>query len=297
MNAANFQERPVVFECQGDRLFGIAAIPARPLATGVVIVVGGPQYRAGSHRQFTLLARHLAGENIASFRFDCRGMGDSGGEMRTFETIDADIQAAIDGFLGQVPGLSRIVLWGLCDAASASLMYGHADSRIAGLILLNPWVHSEAGAARVRLKYYYLERLKQPAFWKKLLLGKVGMLASLGDIVEAVRKLAGKPGGNTSNEASETGTGLAEPDFIARMLRGCGNFRGKILIVLSGQDATAQEFATLVQVDSAWARATNTAAVEWLRIPEANHTFASAVWRRQVATGIVDWIGKHYTPE
>jgi alpha/beta superfamily hydrolase len=48
----------------------------------VLVIVGGPQYRAGSHRQFTLLARSLAEQGFAVLRFDYRGMGDSTGAMR-----------------------------------------------------------------------------------------------------------------------------------------------------------------------------------------------------------------------
>lgn len=56
------KESTLSFDCQGERLVGILAEPVtgEPAEVGVVIVVGGPQYRAGSHRQFTLLARHFA---------------------------------------------------------------------------------------------------------------------------------------------------------------------------------------------------------------------------------------------
>lgn len=90
---------------------------------GVLIIVGGPQYRVGSHRQFVLLSRRLAGEGYPAMRFDYRGMGDAGGAMRSFEDVRADIGAAIEAFQRAVPSLRRIVLWGLCDAASAALLY------------------------------------------------------------------------------------------------------------------------------------------------------------------------------
>ena len=51
---------------------------------GVLIVTGGPQYRAGSHRQFVLLARFLAARGMAVLRFDYRGMGDSEGAPRDY---------------------------------------------------------------------------------------------------------------------------------------------------------------------------------------------------------------------
>ena len=54
-------ERAVHIQVGADRMLGIlhgASLQATDL--GVVVVVGGPQDRVGSHRQFTLLARDLA---------------------------------------------------------------------------------------------------------------------------------------------------------------------------------------------------------------------------------------------
>ena len=130
MQTPAWLEKPIIIDCEGDRLLAIITQPPTPHETGVVIIVGGPQYRAGSHRQFTLLARHLAEHGIASIRFDYRGMGDSEGEMRNFENIDADIRAAIDALIAHTSGVQRVALWGLCDAASASLYYAHGDPRV-----------------------------------------------------------------------------------------------------------------------------------------------------------------------
>src|SRR5690349_14351227 len=93
-------ERAVFFQCQGEQLVGILSGAEQPATRGVLILVGGPQYRAGSHRQFTLLARHLAEHGVPSLRFDYRGMGDSGGEVRSFEDVSPDIRCAIDRLFG-----------------------------------------------------------------------------------------------------------------------------------------------------------------------------------------------------
>jgi exosortase A-associated hydrolase 1 len=128
-------ERAVTFKCGGDIIVGILHVPAIPVDLGVLVIVGGPPYRAGSHRQFVLLARVLADAGIAVLRFDCRGMGDSSGDQRSFEGVSQDIAAAIAALLRHASGVTRVVLWGLCDGASAALLYLHdsGDVRVHAL--------------------------------------------------------------------------------------------------------------------------------------------------------------------
>src|SRR4030095_1965420 len=137
----SLDERALTFHCEGDPLVGVLSGATLTAARGVLIVVGGPQYRSGSHRQFTLLARHLAEQGVPSLRFDYRGMGDSGGAPRTFENVRSDIRCAVNAMCDVLPGMKDVVIWGLCDAASAALLYAHQDARVSGVVLLNPWVH------------------------------------------------------------------------------------------------------------------------------------------------------------
>ena len=55
-----YREEGKVFWCGENRLVGVATIPEKGSDVGVLVLVGGPQYRIGSHRQFALLARALA---------------------------------------------------------------------------------------------------------------------------------------------------------------------------------------------------------------------------------------------
>ncbi|TFW22062.1 hydrolase 1, exosortase A system-associated, partial [Duganella callida] len=183
----NASEQALGFRCGDDALYGILSLPAQPASRGVLIVVGGPQYRAGSHRQFTLLARSLAAHGIPALRFDYRGMGDSEGEQRDFSNVEDDLRAALDAFQAAVPGLHEIVLWGLCDAASAALCYAAGDERVRGLVLLNPWVRTTEGLARATLKHYYRDRLLQPELWRKVLRGQF----KLGAAARSLLSLAG----------------------------------------------------------------------------------------------------------
>ena len=123
-------EYPVCFRCNGETLVGILHPAAAPSETGIVIVVGGPQYRIGSHRHFVELGRELSNNGVPVMRFDVRGMGDSSGTFPGFEAIDDDIAAAIDVFIREEPYIENVVLWGLCDGASASMFYAPRDRRL-----------------------------------------------------------------------------------------------------------------------------------------------------------------------
>lgn len=280
----NYAEHAFMFDCAGNRLLGITTHPENAADTGVLILVGGPQYRAGSHRQFTLLARQLAARGIASMRFDFRGMGDSEGESRTFETVNDDILAALDAFFARLPGLRHIALWGLCDAASAALLYAHTDPRVNGLILLNPWVHSEAGAARTRLRHYYLTRLMQPAFWKKLLSGKVSLGESASDLTKSAHSAM------TTTPTAPADPRLGTPGYVGRMLEGMKRYPGEVLIILSENDLVAQEFITLTRNDQDWKRIMRSSRITQSHVQQANHTFSSREWREDVATRTSDWL-------
>ena len=150
-----------------DRCAAYAGRPRRPVPA-VLVVVGGPQYRVGSHRQFVLLARALSGRGIPVLRLDLAGMGDSGGEFRGFEHSAPDIRAAIDLLQHHEPQVREVCLWGLCDGASAALMYACQDPRVTQLVLLNPWVRTTEGQAQAYLDAYYGRKLRSLGFWRRM---------------------------------------------------------------------------------------------------------------------------------
>lgn len=262
-------EKAVVFNCGGERLVGVLHPGGERAKTGVVIVVGGPQYRAGSHRQFVLMARKIATAGIPVLRFDYRGMGDAEGEPRRFDTVDRDIQAAVDFFKAALPGLTSVVLLGLCDAASAILIYAHTDKRVSALILLNPWVRTDQGEARAYLRYYYVQRLFQKSFWIKFLSGRFDFRRSLREL-SAVRRAARRPSDKSwGNAAARRG------DFVDRMLQGLNHFQGPILLLLSGRDLTAKQFVDLCREDRSWETATRRPGISIKEMPTADHTMST----------------------
>ena len=147
-------EQPIVFSCEGEQLAGMLHRPLEPNGCAVLVIVGGPQYRIGSHRQFLLLARRLAAEGCYVLRFDYRGMGDSGGELRGFEHIGPDIAAAAHTLLARAEGVHTVFGFGLCDAASALLLNPQSSKQMAGLVVLNPWVTEGEADGAVMVKHY-----------------------------------------------------------------------------------------------------------------------------------------------
>lgn len=276
-------ERAVTFECAGETLVGVLALPDAPKGIGVLVIVGGPQYRAGSHRQFVLLARSLAAAGFASLRFDHRGAGDSSGAMRSFADIDDDIAAAIDVLCSACAPLDRVVLWGLCDAASAALIYYGArrDPRVAGFVLVNPWIRSETTLARAQVKHYYAQRVLDRAFWNKLVRGELDAASSLKAFVRAlVRGAAG-----ATHERR-----FAETTFQQRMAHGLARFAGPVLLVLSGRDLTAKEFLEHAGREPEWSALIRRSTISRRDLPDADHTCSSARGRGDVERLTIDWL-------
>ncbi|MGH8179158.1 MAG: hydrolase 1, exosortase A system-associated [Steroidobacter sp.] len=274
-------EVPVVFECAGEQL--LAVMHHAGARVGVLVVVGGPQYRVGSHRQFVLMSRALAQAGYSVFRFDYRGMGDSDGAPRNFEAISEDIRVAIDAFVKQAPQLQGVVLWGLCDAASACLMYASTDTRVRAAIIANPWVHTEAGAATAYIKHYYGRRLLQRSFWAKVVKGDFKVGESIADFA---RKLA---------RASTGARSAAQPaqSFIERMRAGLQRFTGPVLVLMSENDLTAQEFRGLCCSNTAWAKLLARKDCEVAELDGADHTFSSREALDRVTRRCVEWLREH----
>jgi uncharacterized protein len=290
----NVSEQTFAFACEGAELVGITHLPETPERVGVLIVVGGPQYRVGSHRQFVLLARALATAGFAAFRFDYRGMGDSSGELKGFQFIDADIRAAIDEFKRRVPSLQKIVLWGLCDGATASSVYAASDERVAGLVLLNPWVRSSQTLAKSLLTGYYARRLLDVAAWRKVLSQPRALAKSVASVFSLARATVDKSADATkqltSSATSAPATRKDEPTLVDQMDEGLHRFKGNVLLILSGADITANEFLAGVKSCARLEKRLQQAGATTREISTADHTFSRAQWRDQVAEWTREWL-------
>ena len=128
------------------------------------------------------------------------------------------------------------------------------------------------------MRHYYLPRLLQGAFWRKLAGGGVRMGASLASL----RQVAA---------ATQVQKQTQEDDAPApALLRALTQFQGKVLLILSGDDLGAREWQTLLHGDGAWRAVAARAQWTQAQVDGANHTFASAAWRGEVEQLCVRWL-------
>lgn len=215
--------RHLSFICQEERV--AATLDIATGKTGIFIVSGGNEVRAGAHRGQALLAQRLAMDGVPVFRFDRRGVGDSSGENLGFEQSGEDITAALACFRAETE-VERIVAFGNCDAATALAMHDLPDPPDA-LILSNPWVIEGDGNAHSpkQLRQRYWGKLTDPrAIWQ--------FLNSELDIKKLGKGL--KTAASSSSEFSV---------LAARMGSGLSGFAGDIHLLIAKRDRTAQIFA------------------------------------------------------
>jgi exosortase A-associated hydrolase 1 len=236
--------RHLTFACMGARLAG--TLDEAPGTTGLLIVSGGNETRAGAFSGQAQLAARIATEGFPVFRFDRRGVGDSKGGNSGFRGSAPDIAAALALFRAETPQMERVVAFGNCDAASGLML--QAGAGMDALVLANPWTVEDDSSAPPpdALRQRYAAKLRNPGEWLRLLTGKV----SLGKLAGGLRRAAGSAPG-PSSLAQEMAAGLAR-------------FAGPATILLAGRDRTAQIF------ESGWDKSDQRIA----RCPDATHAFA-----------------------
>lgn len=245
--------RLIEFPCAGDTLVG--SLDEAEGATGLLIVSGGNEIRAGAHRGMASLAARLASAGTPVFRFDRRGVGDSSGENRGFAESAPDIAAAAATFCAEAR-ISRLVGFGNCDAATALALF-HQASGIDALILANPWIADPTDElpSASAIKARYAQRLRDPREWLRVLRGGVNIV----NVARGLRKIV--------DHGSEPPGELA-----TRLFASLAVDRSAITILLATRDNTAIGFRT------AWDAATRDVSLDHVRVvhhDSASHSFAS----------------------
>lgn len=288
---ATLRECPLVFGCLDTTLAGVLHRGAAGAQTGVVIVVaGGPQYRAGAHRQFVLLARMFAEHGYPVLRFDLRGMGDSTGSYLGYHHSRPDIRAAVDALQRQVPSVQRVMLFGECESASGILFYAYQDQRVHKVALANPWVRTDEGRAEVILKHYYRDRLLSRRFWADMLRGRLRVgRAGLSFVRLLATYLKGRKALRAGADIGAQDT-LDSLPLVAKTAEGLRRFQGQALLLMSGHDYIAREFDEVTRGSQAWAGLLDGPRVQRVDIDGADHTFSRLEWKLQAHEALRRWL-------
>lgn len=188
----------------------VGALDGAAGQTGLLIVSGGNQVRAGPHRSMSLLAHRIAAAGFPVFRFDRRGVGDSSGVNMGFEGSADDIAAAARTFRREA-SLRRVVAFGNGDGATALALF-HAEARIDALVLANPLIKPAAKTARADA-------------------------VDPGDSRGWMRQMIGRIGGRRED---------AEPGLLARVAEALAAAEMPITVLLATRDPVGSAFADVL---------------------------------------------------
>ena len=241
-------EKQVEFKSGGLRLRGMLHLPrSRGRAPGVVVFHGFTGNRIGGDFLPVRLSRALAGEGIASLRFDFAGSGESEGEFvdMTVLTELADARAAL-GYLARHKAVD----------ANRLGVYGHSLGGLVAAMLLED--------ARLRSGV---------------------LLAAVADLPEAMRRDAPDEDESRMDELGyavrgthKVGKRFREDAETAEPLSGVAASRADILIVHGADDETVPpeharmfEHAASARDGSACLRDGRQARTEMVLVPEMGH--------------------------
>ena len=271
-------ERAVKIVCESHSLLGILHNTEKFTDAGVLMYSGGYQTRIGPHRKFVKLARAISKSGISVFRFEPRGLGDSEGTVSDVESLENDIKCALDAFHAEYNSLKNVIIVSMCDGASVSLHYADSDSRIAALVLINPWISRSDHDTTLSIKKYYIDRLLSIGFWPSVIKRRKAYSKMLVSVLKSFNHLIQFQKYDLNTTDSQT-------------IKQYYCFDGSVALMLSGNDIVAAEFQTAMSQSGLHYRSK---CIESRRLiakfPHADHTFSDKHSYMELETAIVDWL-------
>ena len=142
------REVPLWIRSGDDDLMAVLTQPADPADVGVVLLAGGG-WMPSPHRNrmFVDLARDLAELGCTVIRFDYRGVGNSTGDTKVFDSMNphrADA-VAVSAVLEDL-GVERVILVGTCYGGRTALAAASQVSNLVGMVLSGVPVKDYGGA-------------------------------------------------------------------------------------------------------------------------------------------------------
>lgn len=270
-------EVPVTFGPDGH-LVGTLTLPTAPTAPVLVLLCNaGVIHRIGPHRINVKLARRLAAQGYAVFRFDLSGQGDSSTAASAVpfeQQAVADIRAAMD-HATRVTGIDRFAMAGICSGAHHGMAAALTDPRLVALWMLDGYTYPTRGTVLVRVR----RQLRLQFFGT--LLGWA--LRPLGLLSRGLRRL------------QNDGPMLVDGDYptppkpqFARMMQTLADRGVAMRLVYSGSQFWRYNYADQLRDGFRGERFLDAVRCDYM--PDVDHTVTSMQAQQQVTASITDWL-------
>jgi hypothetical protein len=280
-------ERALMFG-RDRHLLGVLSPPSVDQSNGIAFINSGIIHRVGANRIYVRLARALAARGAGTLRFDLSGIGDSGQPVDQAQMSRAEIEQRDIGdacSLMRNEGMDRLVVAGLCSGADHSLAAISRDERIAGAVLIDPFVFR----TRQYFVQYYGPRLFRPAAWWSTIRGKSNVIRDAGAIVRAQFSRAARD--ESDSKLGGTGGAPTREEYAER-LRALIGRRAKLLFVFTG--GLEERYNYRDQLFDAFPKLDLRSHVELEYIPDADHTFSRAASQSRLEDRITKWYQTHF---
>jgi pimeloyl-ACP methyl ester carboxylesterase len=278
---AAFTEQAVLLG-ESRSLVGIVTRPrasCRSDAPAIVILNTGIVHRVGHHRMYVSLSRVLAKAGRTVVRFDFSGIGDSKPRENRLPALMASL-AEIEEVLDSVQKthqVSKVILVGLCSGADHAALYAHTDSRVVGLVLMDPTMPPTA-----RYYFHYLkQRLRNLRNWISVITGRSGLLRLMSaHLLSNVRQQSDLKDLNLQN--------LQFSSYLAKCYRAAAARNIRMLSVFTSVSA---RHTYERQMLDAFPEASSLGAVRLEFFPNSDHLFSTDAERTRLYRVITDWLG------
>ena len=263
--------------------------PPDPDRPAVVFLDAGVLPHVGPNRVHVRLARELAGDGFVSMRFDFSGLGDSRPRRDAVpfaESVVAETRAAMDVLAAR--GSRSFLLFGICSGADAALRVALQDPRVAGAVLVEPYLVEGPGY----LLYAYRRKLLNPLSWWRLLRGRSELLGTL-----AARRKSRPASTPVAPEAKAPGPPAAVADEVPLILPSRGEIARQVralverdlalCFVYAREGPAFHNWLALLrrEVRPALRRGRATA----LTLPRTDHIFTPRAAQDRLVAGVRSW--------
>jgi pimeloyl-ACP methyl ester carboxylesterase len=282
--AAEYREQALLL---GKRR-SLVSVIASPRAAGrtttpaIIILNTGIVHRVGHHRMYVTLARMLAADGRMVVRFDQSGLGDSSPRTDHLSPLAAglaDIKEVLDS-VEQSHQVSRFVLVGLCSGADQSVLYGHTDPRVVGLVIMDPTIPP---TPRYYL-HYILRRMRHLQNWTSIITGRSGLLRLASAHVRYRLRPPDK-----SNLAT-----LENLQFSPYLAKSYAAAAARGLKLLAAFTSLSPRHTYVHQIMDAFPTVSAGGTLQLQYFPGSDHLFSAAQDRARLYRVIVDWLGVHW---